>query len=551
MTEGREKKSVRVRVTGEADVVRATAADWPWGTAVIVLFLGYVVTVLLSAWLADDAYITFRVVDNVIHGLGPVWNVGERVQAYTNPLMMLSLSALSMVTREVYFTSLVFSMFASASAVAILAFRVARSRVSAALALLILVSSSSFVTYSTSGLENCLIFLLSALFFWEYFRSERHDARSLTILTLLFSLSLVNRMDTALLLAPALFFAYIRNEKVGLWRMAAAAVTGMMPFVAWEAFAVVYYGFAFPNTAYAKLSTGIASSEYLVRGAWYYVMSLLQDPVVLLAVGIGSVPIFLSRRAKTIVPFIGVVLYLAYIAKIGGDFMRGRFFAAPLFVVLLILVSIDPEQWSRMRITTRTLVFATLTLVLIQNVGGMVFNAMDFNHVVPYGIYNDKAIYFPASNLPLNLVGRQLQKSPLVKKGEVLRASGESPVVWATLGFTGYYAGPRIHIVDPLALSDALLARLPAIYDPEWHIGHMVRFIPEGYLETIKSGKNVIRDPGVAEYYDHLAVVIKGPLWTRARWKTIYELNTGKFDHLIDRQYYRFGVTNPLDIDSL
>jgi hypothetical protein len=219
--------------------------------------------------------------------------------------------------------------------------------------------------------------------------------------------------------------------------------------------------------------------------------------------------------------------------------------------VLLILVSIDADHWKKMRVSTRALAMAALALILIQSLGGMVYNAMDFNHVVPYGIYNDKAIYFPASNLPLNIVGRQLHKSPLVKKGEALRASGESPVVWATLGFTGYYAGPSVHIVDPLALSDALLARLPAINDPQWHIGHMVRYIPEGYLETIKSGRNVIRDPGVAAYYDRLAVVIKGPLWTRDRWTAIYQLNTGKLDHLIDRQHYRFGVTNPLDIDSL
>ena len=30
-------------------------------------------------WAADDAYIDFRVVDNLLHGLGPVFNAGERV----------------------------------------------------------------------------------------------------------------------------------------------------------------------------------------------------------------------------------------------------------------------------------------------------------------------------------------------------------------------------------------------------------------------------------------------------------------------------------------
>jgi len=371
------------------------------------------------------------------------------------------------------------------------------------------------------------------------------------VLTLLFSLSLVNRMDTALLLAPALLFAYIRNERLGMWKLAVVAVVGMLPFIAWEAFALVYYGFPFPNTAYAKLNTGIPSSEYLVRAAWYYALSFLQSPIVLLTILLGSVAILLERRLKTAVPLVGVLLYLIYIARIGGDFMRGRYFTAPLFVVLLILVTTESGQWKRLLVSSRPVILIGISIVLTQNAGNMIYRAMDLNHIVPYGVYNDKAIYFPSSNLMLNLVRPQLQKSPLVQKGEALRASGESPVVRATLGFTGYYAGPRIHIVDPLALSDALLARLPAIYDPQWHIGHIVRYIPEGYLDTLKTGRNQIRDPGLAEYYDRLSVVIEGPLWTRDRWNAIYELNTGKLDHLIDRQHYRFGVENTLDIDDL
>ena len=54
----------------------------------------------------------------------------------------------------------------------------------------------------------------------------------------------------------------------------------------------------------------------------------------------------------------------------------------------------------------------------------MIYRAMDLNDVVPYGVYNDIAIYFPSSNLMLNLVRPQLQKSRLVQKGEALRASG-------------------------------------------------------------------------------------------------------------------------------
>jgi arabinofuranosyltransferase len=58
-----------------------------WGVLGLLL-----VFTTLRAWLCDDAYITFRTVDNFIHGYGLTWNVAERVQAYTHPLWMLLLS---------------------------------------------------------------------------------------------------------------------------------------------------------------------------------------------------------------------------------------------------------------------------------------------------------------------------------------------------------------------------------------------------------------------------------------------------------------------------
>ena len=45
-----------------------------------VLFLIFAVNV---SWVSDDALITMRHVLNFINGYGPVFNVGERVQAYT------------------------------------------------------------------------------------------------------------------------------------------------------------------------------------------------------------------------------------------------------------------------------------------------------------------------------------------------------------------------------------------------------------------------------------------------------------------------------------
>ena len=74
------------------------------GLAAAVLLYG--VVILRTAWLSEDAFITFRTVDNFIHGFGLTWNVSERVQAYTHPLWMLLLSIAYFLTREIYYTAL-------------------------------------------------------------------------------------------------------------------------------------------------------------------------------------------------------------------------------------------------------------------------------------------------------------------------------------------------------------------------------------------------------------------------------------------------------------
>src|SRR3954447_22129749 len=93
----------------------------------LVVIAGCVAFVLLlirTAWLDDDAYITFRTVDNVLHGYGPRWNVLNRVQAYTHPLWMFAMVGAAALTREVYFASLVLSGVLTLAVVALVGGRI-------------------------------------------------------------------------------------------------------------------------------------------------------------------------------------------------------------------------------------------------------------------------------------------------------------------------------------------------------------------------------------------------------------------------------------------
>ena len=37
-----------------------------------------------------------------------------------------------------------------------------------------------------------------------------------------------------------------------------------------------------------------------------------------------------------------------------------------------------------------------------------------------------------------------------------------------------------------------------------------------------------------AEYYNHLAKVVRGPLWSPGRWQEIWRFQTGHYTELID-----------------
>ena len=46
----------------------------------LVLLMLFVVLMIKTAWVGDDAYISFRPLDNLLNGHGLRWNVAERVQ---------------------------------------------------------------------------------------------------------------------------------------------------------------------------------------------------------------------------------------------------------------------------------------------------------------------------------------------------------------------------------------------------------------------------------------------------------------------------------------
>ena len=106
-----------------------------------------------TAWVAEDAFITFRAVDNLLAGHGPVWNIGERVQVYTHPLWYLLLSIGTALTGSSFYVSLLLSWLCLAGIAWIIS-RLIRTQMQNQwgwLAVAMLAVSRAFTDYSSSG----------------------------------------------------------------------------------------------------------------------------------------------------------------------------------------------------------------------------------------------------------------------------------------------------------------------------------------------------------------------------------------------------------------
>jgi arabinofuranosyltransferase len=506
------------------------------GASILLFF----VIQLKRAWVSDDAFITFRTIDNFLNGYGLVWNIGERVQTYTHPLWMLVLSAASFLTHDLVFTSIFISIALTSAAIFLLVKFIAVSRLSALFMVIVLILSNAFVDYSTSGLENPLSHILLIIFFTIYY-TKKPSIGKIFWLSFVASLGALNRLDLALIFTPVLLYALIETKQA---KGILAMIAGFIPLLLWEIFSIGYYGFPFPNTAYAKLNTGIPAVDLALQGIAYIKDSLLVDPITLVMIGSGVLLAFLSKEKRNIPIAIGVLLYLLYILKIGGDFMSGRFLAAPLLCSLVIiarydLTSLPPFQTS--------LLFATvIVLGLISPTPTLNLWEADLTPKQRSAMVNDSKVSnerrfygWSTSLMRINPTSR-VPDHPYAQAGLQAQENGTDIIRRITVGMFGYYAGPSVYIVDELALGDALLARLPATRDDRWRIGHFQRTIPDGYLETLESGENVLADANLAQFYDQLALITRGGLLSPERLAAIWKMNTGRFVSLIDFDTYRY-----------
>jgi arabinofuranosyltransferase len=519
-----------VSVPPIADERSSSVSGRTLGLALVALIA---LIIVRNAWLSDDAFITFRTVDNFVGGRGLTWNPGQRVQAFTHPAWFFLVSAAYSVSHEMFYSALGLSIAVSVLGLGLASEALAVNEWAALPALVGLGFSRAFIDYSSSGLENPLSHAL--LIAWLVCLVSPRHAALCPWFDLLTGLLLWNRLDLALLVGPAWCWSILRRYQSGVAprRLFAQGLCAAAPLLAWFVFAIVYFGFALPNTAYAKLGIRIALGERFAQGFFYLLALVANDPASALLLLVGSIMIWRTRAAWRTSLLLGLLGYLLYIGYIGGDFMAGRFFAAPLLLAAAGLFRTPIDRSTSVVLASLFAVAGwagpTPPVFSGASAEGRTGAKLELQR---YRVMDERRFYYPDTGL---LSADRLRPMPGGRFRGGLELANKRGVVVPQIGMRAFLAGPDAWLIDPFGLSDPFLARLPAFDagpDRDWKAGHWKRPIPDGYRETIERGENHLSDPKLARLYAEMQLITSGPLWSLARFRAIWRLNSGQLDKL-------------------
>jgi hypothetical protein len=392
-------------VTSRANQVELRSGRWP---RLLLLVLAAALSwagwrVYLTWWTTDDAFISFRCARNLVEGLGLVFNAGERVEVYTNPLWTLWCAAgLGLgFTAEGWANFWGSAFYIGSILLLALNFRWLTRDMSSTLRWFPLAAVAAALhpewnIYATSGLEtSAFTFLLLAGYMLVIWNGSRTWAVALA--GAVFALAGITRHDGVLPAVVVGLFLLVASRK----RWIDATVFGLcfaviwVPFTLWR---VSYYGDLFPNTYYAKS----ADVAWYLQG-WLYLRLYLEKywlvaigPLLLLAArllprrdatdhGTESAPV--TARQGVLAGAIALV-YVFYVVRVGGDFMFARFLipATPFLLILLEL------GWLRAFAARPAWGYGVAGLLL----GGMLLSPSPVaGHEFRYGVANEWEYYSP------------------------------------------------------------------------------------------------------------------------------------------------------------
>jgi len=473
---------------------RAALAAPAWIPALMIAFGGW-----SHRWMDEDAFINFRIVDQIFAGNGPVFNAGERVEAATSPLWLFVLVA----GRAVFgaFVSIEWIALIAGLGAAIGAFAIGgyaariqhrgRDGVVFPVGLVLVAAVAVVWDFSTSGLEMSLVWLWLAGSWWALVTVARADqiARRTRIgcCVMLGLAPLVRPELTFMMLSlAAAWFALARPRRVGLDLASMFAVP-----VAYEVFRMGYYATVVPNTALAKDAGGLHVGQgwaYLVDFAVPYRL-WVSAALILAAVVVAHV----KRRDRrialaTTAMLVAALADVAYIVAIGGDYMHGRLLL-PAFFAFGLPASIVVRRDTAIMATVAGLaaVWALVSVVWFRPPPPAPGKGLGPAPISDWRTVSG-ATMKPA-DVALGLNGTQAATAYARGVRGYFKITDKTPrpgrdpdalvLTLGSIGVPAYDAGTHVWVIDIGGLAEPLAARTAAI--PGRQAGHRKQIDPAWY----------------------------------------------------------------------
>lgn len=438
------------------DVSKPPSSPKPSDRVPFLLWLVGGVSAALTAFYSwnfvfDDAYISFRYARNLTEHGELAWNLGERVEGYTNFLYVLATSALTKLGISPI-TAVRSMNLAAAAAIVVLYDRTAKesdgdSPTPRAIGGLFLVSSVCFPLWLLGGLESLVVAVLelgairvlAPMFVEAKTKKTELSNKQLIGAGVLFGLAALTRLDAVVIAGAVLFGGLLfipmdwkkRTSKLVLVGATMSIIVAL--HIAWR---WSYYESLLPNTFHAKV--GVPMTGRITAGFEYLLDSLWQVPAIPAACGIfvatqlqRSAPPFLRMLALTI----GV--HLAYIVWAGGDHLPAARFFVPLVAPAALLIAIG---------LSRRLGQATQRIMMGV---GLLAAA-----ITPFALSIPAHGGAEAGEIIGNYISEEWPDDSLV----ALNVAGATP-----------YFAPNHRFVDMLGLNDSVIARRdPVPMRTEW-----------------------------------------------------------------------------------
>lgn len=446
------------------------------------------------AWTCDDAFISFRYADNLVGGLGLVYNAGEYVEGYTNLLWTLLLAA---ALKLGFAPEAASQMLGLACWLGVVATLLEWSRRAGAipLAAWLVLLSADFHTWATGGLETMLFTLLAtqAVLVGLHYGSGRTGAlASGSLLGLL----VLTRPDGVVFAAALAITILCRHGRRALaWMLAPLVVTGL----ALVSFKLWYYGELLPTAFFSKSATDPYYSQGLLYVALYLAKNWYLLPALLLAGGV-----LLRRRDPQRAGWLlaSALLFAAYVAHSGGDFM----FARRLIPAVPLLFLFIEDGVARLDgVWLRAALSAALVLAAL----------------LPYPLYDaertrirgiaDEPRFYPAAAV-------EARRQQAEAMGRAL--AGSSPRIVFEGGMCNFAYYSRLpYLVEMTGLTQYSLARLPI--SARGFIGHEKaptdEWLTENHIHFIVGHEYPeVRPPEHGRQHDeiHFSNLVRARIWT-------------------------------------